>query len=211
MEFKRRVLKDLIYVHSIVLEEPRIGDAQRRLSKISTSQRELKMCFQIFAALSDYSAYNRNDVLLRLETMIRLYRQMYLDDIRIFPSATKCSLANSEPLKTEEGNYEFYPEWSCTKEIWQCFVHNFLRNNEFSLKSLIKCFDSDSQKKDYLTILRNILKNYSNARGNNCMTLGDTIIILDAPENSIIFSTNKKDFEPICKCLNRELRIIEAK
>jgi len=204
MEFKRRVLKDLMYLHSILLEEQSVGDAQRRLANISRSKRQLKMCFFIFAKIADMSNQDRDMVLLRLENMIRLFESLYLHDVKIYESGTKCELVNRKPIKTDVGSYDFSPPWSCTRRILQCYIEDFLKQNHRQIKSLSACLPKDSAWKNHTRLLKKILGDTSFARGNNCMTLGDTIIALDAPDNAVIYSTNKKDFGPICRCLNRK-------
>lgn len=204
MELKRRILRDLMYLHSILLDEESVGDAQRRLAKISRSKRQLKMCFLIFAQISDISAKDRDEVLLRLENMIRVGIRLYLGDIEVFESGTRCELAYRIPIKTDVGSYDFFPSWSCTRRIIQCYIDDFIKQNHQQLKPLLNCLSRDPAWTNYTKLLKKILAKPSLARGNNCMTLGDTIIILDAPDDSVIYSTNKKDFGPICKCLNKK-------
>lgn len=46
-------------------------------------------------------------------------------------------------------------------------------------------------------------------KGNNCRDIGDVIICLETKElkkDFAVCSSNKKDFEPICDCLNIDLR-----
>lgn len=208
MELKRRVLKDLMYLHSILLEEESLADAQRRLAKISKSKRQLKMCLLILAQISDISAADRDEVLIRLENMIRVGTRLYLRDIEVFESGTRCDLAHRMPIKTDVGSYDFYPQWSCTRKIIQCDVDIFINRNDSHLRSLLNCLLKDSAWNVYTKLLKEVLADPSLARGNNCMTLGDTIIILDASLDSVIYSTNRKDFEPICRCLNKKLNLI---
>jgi hypothetical protein len=204
MELKRRILRDLMYLHSILLEEKTVGDAQRRLAKISRSKRQLKMCLLIFAQISDISAKDRDEALIRLENMIRVGIRLYLHDIDVFESGTRCELAHRIPIKTDAGSYDFFPPWYCTRTIIQCRIDDFIKQNYPQLKSILNCLPRDPEWANYIKLLKKIYANPALARGNNCMVLGDTIIILDAPHDSGIYSTNKKDFGPICKCLNKE-------
>ena len=50
-----------------------------------------------------------------------------------------------------------------------------------------------------------ILSKKDDPYGNNCRTLGDTIIALEAPKESLIFTTNIKDFEPICNKIGKKM------
>ena len=59
-------------------------------------------------------------------------------------------------------------------------------------------------------ILHSAKDNEQEYRGNNCKTLGDTVISLEAKKSRHalgICSSNKKDFQPICDAIGVELAV----
>lgn len=56
-------------------------------------------------------------------------------------------------------------------------------------------------------VLKEIQQGHYNVKGNNCRTLGDAVIVLEALDgDGEICTTNRKDFSPLCELFQVELQ-----
>jgi len=96
---------------------------------------------------------------------------------------------------------------SCRRETAQCALPNLLsqhshqlhqlQNNEVSLSSL----DTTTRQ----SVLR-VTEDVEMAKGERtCWPLGDLIIVLECPQDALLWTTNLRHFEPLCQIFGRQL------
>jgi len=204
-EIKRTFLKDAIFLHSLLVDEGYLAPVYQRLRSYPTMQRKKDRCLAILESVSDKKQLRFADALSRLENLINGMEKEMLRDIQIMKSGTNCQLADEE---VEFDAPYFRIRTHCSRKNAVCSLPEYLIQNKLLLR-VLKTDISDNKQlcklKDALDV---VLKNPDKAKGNNCKTLGDTLICLDAPNDCIIFSTNKKDFGPICSSFGKSFEAV---
>ena len=202
-EFKSNFLKDATSLYILVKDSADIGEAIIRFSEVYSKRISSRMGKLFGNLIKDCGIDNKEELLDTLEFYIEdLLVKRFKEDIdKILIDNTKCVRSLAKPYK-EDGVWRI--NVSCTKKPNpKCNVKEFLIND--NIDSLKKLTQLPEQMKNVEDIIYQIVNNKDLPYGNNCRTLGDTIIALEAPKDSIIFSTNKKDFEPICEKIGRYL------
>jgi len=59
-------------------------------------------------------------------------------------------------------------------------------------------------------VLSRILNVPAESKGRNALTLGDVIIAVEMPKDALMLTTNRRDFEPICAALGKEIFAAES-
>jgi hypothetical protein len=201
-EFKSTFVKDAILLYNLINDCETVGEAVKRFENHYKSRVASRMA-KLFGNLLEECENNKEEILDRLDIYIEdLLVKRFNDGIeKILINTTKCSRAFSKPLK-EGGVWEI--DVSCRQTPPpKCNIEFFLLEDKiYELKKLIHLPDDFIKLKE---VLKEICDNNALPFGNNCRTLGDAIIIIEVPDDAKVFSTNIKDFKPICELLNRNL------
>ncbi len=94
---------------------------------------------------------------------------------------------------------------SCRKDNEICNVCEFWENASVEREQIVASNDVGINIVDILNAAKNDESRY---RGNNCKTLGDTVISLEACKDEkdlTVCSSNAKDFQPICDAIGVKL------
>jgi len=206
-ELNRGIIRDVIFLHSVLAEERDLPTVFARLKSFPTTERQRKRRLEILERISDKRQLRIADTITKLESLIfALSRSMLLQDIALVPSGTKCALANRE---IEKRHLSYSIDTSCTRQSPVCSVADYMKTNLAYLKNIDAFVRSYPHFYKLRRVLAEVAKDPRKAKGRNCLTLGDVIICLDSPDGYGIASTNAKDFEPICKCLGKPfIRIV---
>ncbi|ODM27098.1 hypothetical protein A7W90_13235 [Clostridium sp. Bc-iso-3] len=202
-EFKSNFLKDATSLYNLVKDSFDIGEAIIRFSEVYSKRISSRMGKLFGNLVREYGLENKEELLDTLEFYIEdLLIKRFKEDIdKILIDTTKCARCLAKPQK-EDGVWRV--NVSCTKKPKpNCNVKEFLVND--NIDSLKKITQLPDHMKSVEEVICRIIKNEDLPYGNNCRTLGDTIIAIEAPKESIIFTTNKKDFEPICEKIDKVL------
>jgi hypothetical protein len=197
-EIKRTFLKDAIFLHSLMVDEGTLTSVYQRLRTYPTTQRQKDRCLAILESVSDRRQVRFADAIVRLENLINGMEKEMLRNVQILKSGTGCQLASEE---IEYDAPYFSIKTSCSRKTAVCLLHEHVTRNSAVLRALKVGVSNSLQFKKLSETLDIVLQNPEKAKGKNCKILGDTLICLDAPDNCDIFSTNVKDFGPICASL----------
>lgn len=198
-EMKRTFLYDMIWLHSLLIDEKDIPPVFDRIRDFSITPRRQKRCIAILEQIS-LGGLRYPDAVTRLENLIFAFEKDVLRNVKIIESGTGCNLAKEEI----EINYPIISlNISCTRSNADCCLPNFVNQNRAILKKLRDDIAGIEDCKQLRETLDEILQDPEKSKGNNCKTLGDTIICLDSPIDCDILSTNEKDFKPICDSMNK--------
>lgn len=206
VEINRTFLTDAIFLHYLLVEEGDLRVVYQRLRRYPTTQRKRDRCLAILESVSDKRQTRFSDAITRLQNLILGMEKALLRDVRMIDSGTNCPLADK---KLEFVYPIFEIETSCTRKKPACSLPQYLQKNIKKLQTLNQGISSDEKLKKLHKTLGIVLQNPKKGKGRNCQILGDTIICLDAPENCDIFSTNTKDFGPICKHLGKSFVVVK--
>ena len=201
VEINRTFLTDAIFLHTLLLERnASLHSVYQRLRRWPTFQRQKDRCLAIMESISDKRQTRMADAIVRLENLILGMQRELFKNVMIVSSGTDCPLAREE-LKFVYPNFEI--ETSCTRKRPICSLPAYVKSKRMELRALSTGISSNSKLGKLHTKLDEVLQDSKKARGRNCQVLGDTIICLDAPKQCIIFSTNIRDFAPICNFLGK--------
>jgi hypothetical protein len=198
-EINRSLVKDAVFLHSLLIEEMNLPKVYNRLTQYPLSDRGRKRCLLLLEKVSDKKQLRVADAIARLESLINGLHALLMRDVTLLDSRIGCPIANVRPKKA---NRIYEMPMSCRRKDARCSVHQFLDEHKDALKKILT-FDKIDQ--NLFIIVSNVTKNFNIAKGKNCAKLGDIIICLEAPNDHTIYSTNKKDFNPLCKALRKEL------
>jgi|SRR5690554_942915 len=201
-EFKSTFLKDATALYNLINDCEEVGDAVIRFERYYKSRIVSRMA-KLFGNLLKECANDKQEILDRLEIYIEdmLVKRFFHSIDKVLIDNTKCIRSYAKPMKKDN---VWTIDVSCRQNPQpKCNICSFLlKDKKVDLKKLTNL--SDEQVK-VRSVIKEIIKGDSLPYGNNCRTLGDTIIVLEAPDDSLIFTTNKKDFTPLCKILNKNL------
>lgn len=138
-----------------------------------------------------------DDIVLRLERLIFLYDEFFFGDISVLESEVYCPLATIKMSTTSE-IMKIVPTCSL-----KCSLSEFLRNQRKKLIILRKEIENIQHMGLVAAALQRVINDFDQPDEGVCKTLADTTIILEAPDNHLICSNNVKDFQPICKALEK--------
>lgn len=198
MEINCSLLKDAIFLYSLLIEERDLTIVFERLQQYPLTPRRRKRCLAILEKLTNKRQLRLADAITRLESLITGLHSLLLRDIKLIESKTKCPLAH---IRIEELDQIYEISFSCKRESAKCNLEYFLKENKDNLGKILALNALNSK---LLELVSKISEDSRIAKGRNCSKLGDIIICLEAPSNYTIYSTNVNDFEPICKALEKK-------
>lgn len=203
-EFKCNFLRDATRLYNLVLDSSNIGEAVIRFEETYRERITKRMCKLFGNIIKDLGeTITKEDVLDRLEIYIEdiLIKRFKMGLDKVLLNETECMRSLATPYKCGD---IWKIDVGCTqKPIPQCRIEEFLLNPNKNQIDLIKNLPNEMSKVE--TLICNICNSSKKPFGNNCKTLGDVIISLEAPHESKILTSNVKDFKPICQCLQKEV------
>jgi len=231
MEFYRTVVADCVYLYNLGIEEGSIHGIHRRLIRGQRAwyrKRSFSRCLELFSRFLEECEDKRGEVSFDefMETIklhiVRLLRRRFhrlLAPDKIITDAIggdsigrdKCVIISKEPEILNTG--KFYMKSTCRKEQAQCQLPQFIKRNESNFSKILETLQSlpEARKDKEIIVAINtiqaVLGNPDEARGQNCMNLGDAIIAVECPADAIILTTNEKHFKPLCKAKKKKIAV----
>lgn len=202
-EFINNFLKNAVTFYNLLVNSENTNDALSRLGQVLYSERQFDRVIKIFSAITEDGNMSKKDVLLRLDMLIedlmvaRFFRKLYPDLL----NQTECIRANARPLKVD-GHWKL--EMGCSKKLKPpCNIIEFINSNSQTFKQI------ESINEQHMVETIEIVKEINNKEtvpcGRKCWKIGDVIICQEPPGACLIYTTNIKDFEPICNIIKKQL------
>jgi hypothetical protein len=211
MEYKRSVVKTLIDLYFVTLEEDTPSDAIQYFSQ-GFRPRETKLVLSALGKLIEEAdiANDKEKFLLKLRTFIAGALQFFDDHVDEYvTNKTQCPLAKAS---THDGYEQFLREIDCKM---QCKVQNLWHESRAQLKKLVEgAKQPDHAKNDGFTkplpLVAAAITNPSEPKSKlKCMTTGDFIIALQMPRKLRLL-TFDKSFTSICGLLGKDVVVLPA-
>ena len=206
-ELRCTFLYDAVLLYKLLVDSPRTDEALTRVSRCFG--RHPARMVQLLSLCPDV----RGDLLPRERLLNRLAELIEIQLIDWFLAcvgegllvdSTECGRSSGEPLWT--GNrYDF--GCTCRKdEEPKCDIIAFYGQHRAALRRLAKGPRKlDKIHRKFRRTARHVLDDPNQGRGEACFrVLSDAIIVMEAPSDTLICSTNASDFEPLCQTLGRE-------
>ncbi|MFN8486193.1 MAG: hypothetical protein U0350_01295 [Caldilineaceae bacterium] len=209
MEVQRTIGQDYQYLIDLLLGKQPTTFAQllRLLGEGEQlfSLRSLKRLLHIVTRLLDeFKTTTLNPIAvtywLKEEQQWLLHHEFFAGIHQIL-DATHCDLVRPQDKVATEGRI------SCHRITARCNLSDLLKQHGPSIQQL-------SGKRDVLSALEAktqraieaVQNNFDLAKGEqNCWALGDLIIVLECPIDALLWTTNVRHFEPLCRALDRQL------
>lgn len=209
LEFKGSFLQDIVYLYRH-LEKEGLAGVYAKLPGLGKWQsRKLQVvCDHLIRFCAD-NRYDVSDILIMIENAVDEYwdRLREVDDIQ---DGTGCVRAKERPVKRRT-TIDVSIARCHTVDI-KCKIHKFFEEN----KELFEKINDEIDKltPEFVTSeLRRFQEIYKRCKNSAtslcsddvCRKIGDMLIAVDGRNYSNIASTNKKEFDIICKALSRKL------
>ena len=199
-----------------------LGEVILRINRLPSRQQ--RRTNRMFASLVYFFFDEEKDILASLGKkhidMLRLWLKQRItyaledfgDGIESIINKTDCYNAKTAPLLKGE-KFDNRTVHCKPKDI-QCKIVEFFQENIGEFKKIYQKLSSlqdlDEEQEKMKKILEKALKYPINiADFRNCWKCADSIIALECPEDILLFTTNRKHFEPICEEIGRELTSFE--
>jgi len=217
MEYKRRYIRDLIYLNSLAQDSDSLGDIFSRLTQLpSEQQRKLRI---VIASIAHFF-YEFQQVIIQgaisneILEMLRIYLpeaielawEQFEDVLTDLLNETNCYLAKEKPQK--KGKKFDSKVCHCTRGRIRCDIVQFLENHRASFEKILDAYrkapsldDEQAKAKKMLEIVLKIPQEMANYK--KCWNLGDVIIGIESPTDAILFNNNPRHFQVICHALGK--------
>lgn len=201
-EYLNNIVSDCITLFALFMQERDIAETGKKISEevFGRSQGRMNKLFYNIIEFCDRDLDLIEDYFDDFLNM--LIDDFYLDIKKPLINNTECARAYSK-VEKEEGIWVI-SKCSCTKKNNQCDICTFWKERTEDADKLQESL-IDNKLIKILSKGKNSPEEY---KGNNCKSLGDTIIVLESKtlkEEFGVCSSNKNDFTPICDCLNVNL------
>lgn len=201
-ELKNNFLKNAITFYNLLVEEEGVLNALRRLSSIIYSKRQYDRIIKLFAYLAEKVELDKAELLERLDILIEDSMEvLFTEDIEEVIDQCNCVRAAAKPIK--EGK-RWILDIGCRQNPKPpCSIESFIDENHLNFSKITKLDElKETLIAERLTkMLNNEIKKY----GTNCWKIGDSVIGMELPDELPIYTSNKKDFKPICEALGKQL------
>lgn len=210
MEFKRTVLKDCIYLYSMIEEEESLTDVYYRLKEISDSPNEriAQRCIMILKSLEFPKTGKETDkkqVLNQLKVYIKfLLIKSFLNGLNLIESDTKCTIARNKPKKI--GGNKYWIDLDCNGPN-KCEIEEYIYNHTAEFRQILESLPDSPDLKYIYEGINILLTKPERAREGCCKRIGDAIVTIDAPSASIILSSDEH-FNYICPAIGKRIEFL---
>lgn len=197
-EYYKNIIQDYITLYNIFLQENDIKQTGCRITENIFGRRQGRI-FKLFNNLAASCDYDVELVRDNLQNYLELLQERFYEDIDEILNGTECNKASAVVVYEDE--VPRLESVSCTKKMKQCKICEFWHKRRDVLELLL---EDRKYAEELKHIIQEGLEDSDCFKGNNCMSLGDTIIVSEAwkLKDISICSSNKKDFQPICDSLN---------
>jgi len=208
MEFNRRVIKDCIYLHSLLREERYVGDVIRRVNELPKEwERKRNICNLILGSISDGGDLeNTERAAIKLKRFIDYQlKTHFLYGISTIIYETNCDLAKEDII---ERNDKYFLNTTCKQAEMRCKIKNFIEDHKKEFEDILNGLKTESEFKKVCDVLEEVLNEPEKAMGKYCnKILGDCIISVEAPKDYKIFTTDHH-YLAICRYIDRDTLLL---
>lgn len=202
-EYTANIVTDFVTLYQLfLLNNKDIGETGKRISEtvFGRSQGRVSKLYANILSMCEFDAEEVEDTFLLYMDLIQ---DEFFINVEEVINTTACARADRKVVF--EDGIPCLPQISCTRDKEICGICGFWKQASDEAGKLLEASVINDKIKEILKSAKSDEKKY---RGKNCMTLGDTIISLEACKDDrelAVCSSNKKDFAPICNVLGVEL------
>lgn len=197
-EYYETLVTDFVTLYGMFLMDKNIAETGKRISECAFWRHQSRMA-KIFFNIIALCDENIDEIDDTFSLYVDLIQDEFYYGIKELLNTTKC-VRSDRRIEYEDGRPVLLPV-HCIKEKEICAICPFWRDCVKEIEQILEKKEIGNKIKEILCSAKNSEKEY---RGRNCMTLGDTVISLEAlkaEQDMAVCTSNKKDFEPICDAI----------
>ncbi|WP_410491290.1 hypothetical protein QMA40_21065 [Bacillus thuringiensis] len=198
-EFVAAFIKDAITYHKLLSDEAILSPIEALVELQKYSLNSIRIYNRILKLLSNIQKdiNDKEAVKYRIEMFIeKLFIARFESGLDEIIDDTNCVRANPVIVK-KFGIYSL--DHGCSqKKKPACDIVSFYSQNKAALNNII----TNGEPEDIVAKLQEIEKG-KNVIGRRCWGIGDAVIALEVPNNTILYTTNIKDYKPICSSISK--------
>jgi hypothetical protein len=200
-EYEQTVLRDAVYLYSVVRQEPTRWRVEARLKR-EKRNRVLDRCRMLLSTICRDEAYDQERVLLSLsywieEMLVALFEGAsgveYTDD------EINCRIGRQEPVFQNE---YWYFDADCNQDVCDCSLPEFISGRRGDFQRIRRCVSlnvgADEKFSDLEMSLQKVLLDPGSARGLRCTKIKDCTISVECPVHCVLLTVDKH-YEWVCK------------
>lgn len=202
-ELKSNFLKDLTQFY-VFLSDPDVENYNEALVRFQRyagyHNRAYGRVLKVLNRLNDDGNMNKNDLLARLDIIIEtIFERRFYKGVSEVVNNTGCVRAQAKPVK--EG-YLWNIDHGCRKkQPPACNIVDYVNANLKEMSS----FASTNIARQMKMVLDQGRAEPTVLYGRKCWKTGDAMITLEAPRDSVIYTTNTDDFRPLVQVTGHAL------
>ncbi|MEM7539833.1 MAG: hypothetical protein AAF639_47195 [Chloroflexota bacterium] len=204
-EYLRTLVSDAILLLDLVEANEQMYDVETQMAGLF-SKRSLSRCVLLWGMLHRSGHHRRKGIITKLRNKLDYeFVERFMFGIDQIVDMSACGLAKERPL-IYEGKYTLRSQ--CTRRVKECELVAVLTKHRDELQILADGLSRNEDKSlaRMGELCTKILDNPDIARGRNCTWhLGDLVIALEMPSDAMMYTTNRRHFEPICGLLGKRL------
>lgn len=204
-EFNRTLIKDAVTFRNLLLTSPDVGEAVKRFGRYPKNRKFPRLVFLLATIGFDK---DKQITLDRLETYIEWkLHDLFWESIdqECYADGVRCAHRQWRPEQEDSGVYDI-DGLRCIKDSPPvCGVADFVEMNRSALEQFIPAAHACARTNvlEAAELLDAILKGTESPFGiRNCCAISDTLIVLEAPSEAEIYSTDG-DIHVICEILDK--------
>lgn len=204
-EYKRVVQRACVEFHRLLTHTGNIIEALQNFGQ-GYSVSQLSIGYSLFPSIISSANNEVSKVLKILERVIdRRLSSLFLSNISEITDATRCALAYQQPVR--QGDTYAPGFLQVSRERFDCDLPGFIETNRDAFQAIYDALSSQrtAHTRRLCQVLSRVLNVPAESRGRNALILGDVIIAIEMPKDALLLTTNRRDFEPICAALGKEI------
>ncbi len=204
-EYKRVVQRACVEFHRLLASIGDTDEAFRAFGQ-SYSVSQLSIGYALLVPIIRDLDDDISRILEELEWLIEedllVMFRMKIDKIT---DATRCALAYQQPVR--QGNTYAPGFLQVSRERFDCDLPAFIEHNRDAFQTVydVLSVQRSSHTRRLRQVLSRVLNVPAESKGRNALTLGDAIIAVEMPKDALLLTTNRRDFEPICAALGKDI------
>lgn len=201
-EYYATVVNDLVTLYGLFLLDKDIGETGKRITEMVFGRSQPRVA-KLYANILSMCKFDVDEVEGTFLLSMDLIQDEFYRNLTKMFDRTKCARAERKIIY--EDGVPVLPDIPCRKNKKICGICQFWQEAGQEIGQITESKEIDEK---ILKILYAAKVDEQEYRGNNCKTLGDTVIAVEAKNSGTglkMCSSNKKDFQPLCNAIGLEL------